>query len=230
MRRIDDAACGRRCGTAVRCGKARSYHWQASRGPHMQPDLAKELAAARRGEAKALDSLFARNLPPLLAFIRARADAAVTGRESAADLAQSVFREVLQDVDRIELRGEEAFRNWLYMAAMRKLLDRAKSLRRARRDVARELPLPEPGPEADALLACYASICTPSRHAAAREQVARIEAAIRELPEPQRDAVTMSRLMGLSYVQIAGQMGCSESAVRGLVARALATLSARLED
>jgi RNA polymerase sigma-70 factor (ECF subfamily) len=206
------------------------YHGRHTPATPMQPDLAKELAAARRGEPKAFDSLFARSLPPLLAFIRAHADAAVTDRESAADVAQSVFREVLQDAGHIELRGEGAFRNWLYMTATRKLLDRAKSLRRARRDVQRERPLPEPGPEADALLACYASICTPSRHAAAREEVARIEAAIQELPAPQRDAVTMSRLMGLSYAQIAAQMGCTESAVRGLVARALAALSTRLGE
>lgn len=196
----------------------------------MEPDLAVQIAAARRGEAKALDSLFERNLPPLIAFIRSRAGKAIAARESAVDLAQSVFREVLQDVDRIELRGEAAFRNWLFMTATRKVLDRSKHLHRARRDVDREQPIPEAGAEADALLGCYASICTPSRHAAAREELSRIETAVQDLPEPQRDAVMMSRLMGLSYPQIAQQMGISESAVRGLVARGLAALSSQLED
>ena len=196
----------------------------------MERDLAADIAAARRGDPSAVDSLFARNLPPLVAFIRARSGKAVAARESAVDIAQSVFREVLQDVDHIELQGEAAFRNWLFMQATRKVLDRAKHMHRERRDVSREVAMPEPGPAADALLACYASIATPSQHAIAREELQRFEAAVLELPEKQRDAVTMSRLMGLSYEQIAEQMGMTESAVRGLVARGLGALSSLLED
>ena len=196
----------------------------------MERDLAAEIAAARRGDARAVDSLFARNLPPLVAFIRARAGKAIAARESAVDIAQSVFREVLQDVDNIELQGEGAFRNWLFMQATRKVLDRAKFHGRGRRDFAKEVAIPEAGPAADALLACYASIASPSQHAVAREELARFEAAVQELPEGQRDAVTMSRLMGLSYDQIAEQMGTSESSVRGLVARGLAALSSQLDE
>ena len=39
----------------------------------------------------------------------------------------------------------------------------------------------------------------------------------------------MSRLMGIGYDQIAEQMGITESAVRGLVARGLAALSSALD-
>ncbi len=196
----------------------------------MERDLAAEIAAARRGEAKAVDSLFARNLPPLVAFIRARAGKAIAARESAVDIAQSVFREVLEDVDHIELKGEGAFRNWLFMQATRKVLDRAKFHGRGRRDVGREVAIPTAGPAADALLACYASIASPSQHAVANEELARFEAAVQKLPELQRDAVTMSRLMGLSYPQIAEQMKITESAVRGHVARGLAALSSQLDE
>jgi RNA polymerase sigma-70 factor (ECF subfamily) len=196
----------------------------------MDGDLAKQIAAARRGEAQALESLFARNLPPLVAFIRARAGKAVAARESAMDLAQSVYREVLQDVDRIELRDEGAFRNWLFMAATRKVLDRARFHKRDRRDIARERELPQAGPEADAVLACYASIATPSQHAAAKEELSRVERAVQQLPADQRDAVVMSRLMYLTYEQIAEQMGRTEASVRGLVARGLAALADMLEE
>jgi RNA polymerase sigma-70 factor (ECF subfamily) len=136
---------------------------------------------------------------------------------------------VLQDADHIELKGEGAFKNWLFMQATRKVLDRAKFLGRDRRDVQREVALPEAGPAADALLACYATIASPSRHAAAKEELTRFEAAVEQLPENQRDAVTMSRLMGLEYPQIAAQMGITESSVRGLVARGLAALSSTLD-
>ena len=45
----------------------------------------------------------------------------------------------------------------------------------------------------------------------------------------QREAVALSRIVGLSYEEIAAQMECSESAVRGLVARGLARLSTLLQ-
>lgn len=193
-------------------------------------DYAAEIAAARRGEKPALTSLFQRNLPPLVAFIRARAGKLVAARESAADIAQSVFREVLQDADKIQLEGEGAFRNWLFMQATRKVLDRAKFHGRDRRDATKEIAIPEAGPAADALLDCYATIASPSRHAAAREELERFEKAVQSLPANQRDAVTMSRLMGLSYAQVAEQMKLTESAVRGHVARGLAALSSVLDE
>ena len=195
----------------------------------MERDFAADIAAARRGEPRAVDSLFARNLPPLVAFIRARTGRAIAARESAVDIAQSVFREVLMDADHVEWKGEGAFRNWLFMQATRKVLDRAKFHGRDRRDVGREVAMPEAGPAADALLACYASIASPSQHAVAKEELARFEAAVQRLPDQQRDAVTMSRLMGLEYGQIAAQMELTESAVRGLVARGLAALSSMLD-
>jgi RNA polymerase sigma-70 factor (ECF subfamily) len=195
----------------------------------MERDFAAEIAAARRGEPRAVDSLFARNMAPLVAFIRARAGRVIAARESAVDIAQSVFREVLVDADKIVLEGEGAFRNWLFMQATRKVLDRAKFHGRDRRDAGREVAIPEAGPAADALLACYATIASPSQHAIAKEELTRFEAAIQQLPEAQRDAVTMSRLMGLEYAQVAEQMGTTESAVRGLVARGLAALSSLLD-
>ena len=195
----------------------------------MERDLAADIAAARRGEPRAVDTLFARNLPPLVAFIRARTGKAVAARESAVDIAQSVFREVLQDADKIVLEGEGAFRNWLYMQATRKVLDRAKFHGRERRDAGKEIAMPTAGPAADALLDCYATIASPSRHAEAREELDRFEKAVQTLPAPQRDAVTMSRLMGLSYAQVAEQMNLTEAAVRGHVARGLAALSSVLD-
>ena len=191
-------------------------------------DYAAEIAAARRGEPAALDSIFQRNMGPLVAFIRSRSGKAVAARESAHDIAQSVFREVLVDAPAIELKGEGAFRNWLFMQASRKVLDRAKFLARERRDASREVPIPDAGPAADALLGAYATLGTPSRHAAARDEIARFEAAIARLPENQRDAVTMSRVLGLGYPQIAEQLGATEAAVRGLVARGLAALASSL--
>lgn len=175
-----------------------------------------------------LDALFARNLPPLVAFIRARAGRAIAARESAYDLAQSVCREVIKDIGSFDYRSDEAFRGWLFMQAARKIMDRNRYLHRDRRDIDREIVPATTDSEAATLLSCYATLGTPSRCASAREELTRLETAVQDLPEAQRDAVTMSRLMGMEYKDIAEVMQTTESAVRGLVARGLAALAAKL--
>ena len=186
-----------------------------------------EIRAAVAGDPQALASVFERSMTPLVAFIRARLGPGLGARESASDLAQSVYREVLEDLNDFEYRGEPAFRGWLYQQAVRKIMDRGRYFRRARRDIDREVR-PGGDDEAEALVQCYATLVTPSQVAGAREELERFEAAVAELPQPQRDAVTLSRLMGLGYPDIAALLDCTESAVRGLVARGLAALVAKL--
>ncbi|MBK8976197.1 MAG: sigma-70 family RNA polymerase sigma factor [Planctomycetes bacterium] len=194
----------------------------------MKDDLRNTIFAARSGDRAAFDSLFARHLPALQAFLRCKVDGALAEKESIRDLAQSVCREVLQDLAEWEYRGEEAFRGWLFLQATRKIVDRYRYYKRARREASREEPLPA---DDDAeLLQEYASLCTPSRHAEGSEQLARIESAMHRLPENQREAVLLSRLGGVPYADISRQLGTTESAVRGLVARGLARLAELLRQ
>lgn len=186
------------------------------------------LTAAVTGDPRAFDSLFARNMPALQAFVRLRTGPVVKERESISDLVQSVCREVLKDMDGFEYQGDEGFRKWLFMQATRKIIDRHRFWAMEKRDIAREVAQEGPRGDDDSaeqLLDCYATLCTPSRAVAARDEVSRIEAALAELPEDQRDALAMSRMMGLGYPEIAATMGRTESAVRGLVARGLARLA-----
>ena len=174
----------------------------------MQGELQEHITAARAGDRHAFDSLFARTMPQLIAFLRVKVGRLVGSRESVCDLAQSVCREVLEDMDGFQYAGDAAFRHWLFQQASRKIIDRHRYLRRARRDAAREVPADAEGEEdARSLLDCYASFCTPSQVAGAREELERIEGAIARLPENQRDAVCLSRLMSLPYPRCRGAPG-----------------------
>lgn len=55
-----------------------------------------------------------------------------------------------------------------------------------------------------------------------------IRQAIEALPEKQRAAVLMHKYQEMEYSQIAGALGCSESAVKSLLFRAYETLRSRL--
>ncbi|MCA8977597.1 MAG: hypothetical protein KDC98_22930, partial [Planctomycetes bacterium] len=128
------------------------------------------------------DALFARNLPALVAYVRARVGGALAARESISDLAQSVCREVLNDIDQLSFDSDEAFRAFLFLQASRKIVDRSRFHRMERRDPACELRLPT---AADCLgpLQELMQGATPSRFAEAREEFERLENAITELPD-----------------------------------------------
>jgi RNA polymerase sigma-70 factor (ECF subfamily) len=185
-----------------------------------------KIQAAASGDRAAFDELFANNMPALVAYLRAKVGAELAERESVSDLAQSVCREVLRDIDQLSFGGEEQFRAYLFLQASRKIIDRHRYHKQGMRDAARVEEVPLDG-DAGALLGPYGNL-TPSRVAGAREELTRVESALRLLPEAQRDAVLLSRVAGLSYQDIARQKGTSESAVRGLVARGLARLAGLL--
>lgn len=185
------------------------------------PSLEATLAAVRRGDRGALETVLQRHLPALHAWLERRAGAGLRTRESISDLAQSVCREVLHDLDDFEPRGEASFRNWLIQQAERKLVDRHRYHYRQARDPGRldsdvgSERLPGRGQ-------------TPSQVLASTEETARIRALVAALPDDQAEAIFLHRIEGLEYPDIADRLGRSEAAVRALVARGLATLAGRL--
>jgi RNA polymerase sigma-70 factor (ECF subfamily) len=189
----------------------------------MDEPLSTTIQKATRGDAVALDALLERYLPQLRAFVRLRLGAGLRAKESSDDIVQSVCRQVLQDVDVFEFRGEVRFKHWLYSAALRKIRDRYRFYHREKRSVDRERPIDA------ALLREYVSFSTPSQAAMQKEELAAFEEVFDTLPEDYKEVITLSRLIGLDHAEIAAQMGRSEQSVRMLLFRALAKLGVALE-
>ncbi len=186
-----------------------------------------------KGDDAALDQLLALHLPALRAFVRVRCGPALRARESAGDLVQSVCRELLQDASKFQHRGEGAFKAWLFAAAARKVADRADYWHAAKRDGAREVALEKKddatrGGDLE-LLAVYKRSCSPSQALMAREAIAAIERALDELPPDYREAVLLSRVVGLSRAEVAQTMNRTQDSVRHLLFRGLAQLSEKLD-
>ena len=182
---------------------------------------------ARKADASAIESLIERHLPRLHAFIRLRAGGVVRDHENVSDLVQSACREVLEDLPRHAPEGPEHFENWLYQAALRKILDRNRYWRAQRRDPAREASQSSASGEA---LQAYRAFLSPSAAAVSREEIERLEAAFDQLTEDQREVVLASRLLGQPHAEIARRLGRSEGATRVLLSRALARLSTLLDQ
>jgi len=183
------------------------------------------LARATQGDSNAVEQLLQQHLPGLRAYIRLKAGATLLARESSSDLAQSVCREVIENAGRFRYDGEGAFRKWLFTTALRKIADRYEYYGAKKRAMAREQTT---GGD-DAVLEACRGFYTPSHHAAAREDLKKLEACFQALDEDKREVVLLSRMVGLSHSQIAEEMGKSEVAVRKLLSRALGELAERME-
>ena len=174
----------------------------------------------------AIEALLVQHLPGLCGWLRLRMGAQLRARETPEDLVQSVAREVLADFAGFEWRGEAAFRHWLYTKAQHKLVDKARFVGAAQRSPARELALPP----TEGLPAAFAVLGTPSRALQSQEEVQRIERAFAELPADYQEAISLQRLCGMPYGEIAARMDRSEGAVRNLVHRGLSRLALRLGE
>lgn len=183
---------------------------------------------AAQGDQAALAQLLERHLPSVRAFVRSHMGPQLRARESMSDIVQSVCRELLLHQDAFRHPDEGGFQAWLFTTARRKIANRARDLERGKRDVQREVGDLSENAIA-ALGAAYARISSPSGKALVAEEVARLEAAIDQLPDEHREVITLAHLVGLSRAQIGAQMGRSEEAVRALLHRAMARLMILLD-
>jgi RNA polymerase sigma factor (sigma-70 family) len=126
------------------------------------------------------------------------------------------------------LREGEALRPWLLGIARHVALDARKSRRRTRREAPATgegepdaaLPLEEladPGPG-------------PDERAAGAEQGRKVAAALRALPEAQREAVILFHVEGEDYQRIAERLGVPMGTVATWLARGRRALAAALAD
>ncbi len=180
-------------------------------------------ARARDGDRSVLPDLLAAHAAALVGFLRLHSTPQLRLLESATDLAQSTCREVLESLDRFEFRDSASFRAWMFQRALMVLQRRQRYHGAQKRDAARQVELS--AAEERALLDTYTGVVSPSRHAQAREELARFEAAFDQLPADYQQVISLTRIAELPHAHVAEVMERSEQAVRNLLSRALARLA-----
>jgi len=169
------------------------------------------------------------SLPGLASYVRERMGPDLAAKESVSDIVQSTCRELLRGAGGFEDRGEGAFQRWLRQAAEHKIRNRVRHWRAARRDHATE-PLDGTASRPGAVEDCADPTAHPAGdQAELADEAARLERAVRALPPDYREIVRRSQVEGQRYAEIAAAMGRTPEAVRKLLARALARLSADLD-
>jgi RNA polymerase sigma-70 factor (ECF subfamily) len=168
------------------------------------------VAAAGRGDAAAFRTLVDRHLSGVLVIARRmlRDDA------EAEDVAQDALLRLWRNAAGLEL-GPNGVRPWLRRVASNLCIDRV----RARRNTTLVDAVPEQSEPAGQF-----------RQLAERELGARVDAALKALPDRQRLALTLFHYEGMSQIEVGEMMGISDEAVESLLARARRTLKVSLKD
>lgn len=172
--------------------------------------LARALARARAGDAAAAAHVV-RTLAPRLvrAATRILADPA-----EAEDVAQETLARVWTKAPGWNLLGPAKIETWAHRVAINLSVDRLR--RRARLDLSDEPPdLPDEGPG-------------PATDLETRQTAAQVQAAVADLPDRQRAALTLVHFEELSGKDAAAMLGVTVEALESLLARARRTLRARL--
>lgn len=140
------------------------------------------------------------------AWLRGRLVRRVSSHSEAEDVASEAFLQLTEDGGRSQIREPRAFLTTLAKRILIKLWQR-QDLERAYLDMLRCVP------EAQAL--------SPEEHSQLLEAICQIDRALAALPVPVKAAFLLSRIDGLTYPEIARQMGISQATVERHMKRAL---------
>lgn len=170
------------------------------------------MLAYGRDDVAAFETLYARHRGPLFRFLLRQ----LHDRALAEEIYQDVWQRLIQARGRY--RPEAKFTTWLYQIAHNRLGDhwRAAKHRPAAPEDAMERAEREPDPQ------------TPERQLSAFEERRRLQLALEELPEEQREAVLLRLEQELSLEEIGAITGVGRETVKSRLRYAMDKLRARL--
>lgn len=172
------------------------------------------LQKAKEGNRSAFNALFRRHRPRLTALVATRMSPGLRAYTEAQDIVQEAYVEAARKFADFTPEVPQAFYRWLTRIAGFKLKEAERNRRAKKRG--------QPGRLAGEPPAQQTSVAGRAGEGERTRQIAR---ALDQLPEAQGQAVRLRYLQGLSLAETALRLDRSESAVKALVSRGLASLS-----
>jgi RNA polymerase sigma-70 factor (ECF subfamily) len=149
-----------------------------------------------------------------------------------SDIVQQTLLEAHRKQDQFRGSTESEMAAWLRRILSTNVADAFRALGRQKRDVAREVSLENPLDQTHSRLEAWlgAVQTSPSAKASRNEQLVLLATALGQLPDPQREAVEIHHLHGLSLAETAEQLDRTTAAVAGLLRRGLSKLREMLQE
>jgi RNA polymerase sigma-70 factor, ECF subfamily len=191
----------------------------------LQSDEAALIAELRAGSEEAFAWLIARfHLPIYSLLARTLQD-----RADAADMTQEVFVKVFRGVG--NFHGESSLRTWIYRIALREASNQRRWWMRHKQQ---EVPIEQEmtGGDCGYPVLLKDMLVDPSEGpyeiAVHGENRARVEAALKQVPEPYRTTLILRDIEGFVYEEVAEMQGVNLGTVKSRLVRGRACLKALL--
>lgn len=168
------------------------------------------------GDADARELLLRRFLPLLQRWAHGRLPRQMRDLNETDDLVQVTLVKALARLDQFESAGPGAFLAYLRQALLNQVRDEIR--RHQRRPEHAQIDIELSDPDAPALI----------ERIVGTERVRAYEQALAALPKRQQGLIVMRVEFGMSYPEIAAEVGSTPDAVRVMVARAIVQLSGEL--
>jgi RNA polymerase sigma-70 factor (ECF subfamily) len=182
-------------------------------------------------EAEEHASKLERFRPYLRLLARLQLGPRLQAKLDASDVVQQTLLRALEGLAQFRGGSEAELAAWLRQILARQLANAVRDLERAKRDAGRERPLQAALAESSARLEAWlaAEQSSPSQQAERNEQLLLLAAALEELPEAQREAITLHHLHDWTLDEVGRRLGRSPAAVAGLIKRGLKQLRLQLQ-
>jgi RNA polymerase sigma-70 factor (ECF subfamily) len=187
------------------------------------------LDLVRQGDQQALQQLLTRYQADLLAYIETRLDPRIRARIGAEDVVAETQLEVMRRLDDYLQRRPMPFHLWVRRTAYERLLHIHRDHGAGKRSPKHEERLPA---RSSLLLArpLLAGGPSPSQEVAAREFAERVNQAVAQLAEDDREILLLRHVDDLPYEEVACLLNLKPAAARQRYGRALLRLRKVLAD
>lgn len=189
----------------------------------VHPDEAAVIEQLKAGSEEAFAWLISRYQQPLFSLIYR----ILPNPGDAADITQEVFVKIFRGISRFH--GEASLKTWIYRIALHEALNQRRWWSRHQ---CREIAIETPGNEEQHFVSPLESLAdtgeSPFDAAAHAELAGRVEAALRQVPEPFRTVVVLRDIEGFAYEEIAEVLKTNPGTVKSRLMRGRAHLKSRL--
>lgn len=186
----------------------------------LEQSVGEMVSRALNGDQNAIDTLYRVYQRRLVGVAHRKLGNTLHGLMESVDLVQSVWSDILEDLDQFEDQGPDSFFRWLHACLIRKIQSKRRFHGAQKRAAKRTSAWPDAG-----LAGPKGSTDpTPSQNVSDQESVASLQQALDRFPEVQRQVLTLRMRNSLSFREIAEQVGRSEDATKKIYSRSLSKL------
>lgn len=189
------------------------------------PELEQLIERAGKGDQDAVGALYELYQRRMVAVAHHRLGQTLHSLTESVDLVQSVWTDLLDDLDDFEYRGPDSFYSWLRACLINKIQSKHRYHAAGRRDAKKATPIAD-----DGWLPGKPTDPTPSKVVMEQDEVERLMTILERFPEAQREVLVLRLRDDLPFAEIGVQLERSTEAVKKLYQRGIEKLIGLLPD